>query len=139
MATQNSRVVYQSPKSLQAPNWMKNGKSLIYNSDGTLYNFNLASSTPTAINTNPAKNNNNDHVISFDGKMLTISSGDGGPSIGYTVPVGGGDAKMVTTKGVGASYMHGWSPMANSLYFAANAAANMMCTVSHPMAAPKKG
>jgi TolB protein len=117
MATQNSRVVYQSPKSLQAPNWMKNGKSLIYNSDGTLYNFNLASSTPTAINTNPAKNNNNDHVISFDGKMLTISSGDGGPSIGYTVPVGGGDAKMVTTKGVGASYMHGWSPDGKFLVF----------------------
>jgi TolB protein len=117
MESQNSRIVYQSPKSLQAPNWMKNGKSLIYNSDGTLYNFNLATGVPTAINTNPAKNNNNDHVISFDGKMLTISSGDGGPSIGYTVPVGGGEAKAVTKKGVGASYMHGWSPDGKYLVF----------------------
>jgi TolB protein len=117
METQNSRVVYQSPKSLQAPNWTNDGKSLIFNSDGTLYNFNIAKSTPMAINTGPAKNNNNDHVISFDGKMLTISSGDGGPSIGYTVPIGGGEAKAVTKKGVGASYMHGWSPDGKFLVF----------------------
>jgi TolB protein len=117
MESQNSRVVYQSPKSLQAPNWMKDGKSLIYNGDGSLYKFNIATSTPKALNTDPAKNNNNDHVISFDGKMLTISSGDGGPSIGYTVPVNGGEAKAVTKKGVGASYMHGWSPDGKFLVF----------------------
>lgn len=115
--SQHSRIVYQSSKSLQAPNWMLNGKSLIYNSDGSLYKFDLASNTPVALNTNPAKNNNNDHVISFDGKMLTISSGDGGPSIGYTVPVSGGEAKAVTTKGIGASYMHGWSPDGKYLVF----------------------
>ena len=117
MGNQNSRIVYQSPKSLQAPNWMRNGKSLIYNSEGSLYRFDIASNTPTALNTGQAKNNNNDHVISFDGKMLAISSGDGGPSIGYTVPVNGGNAKMVTTKGIGASYMHGWSPDGKFLVF----------------------
>ncbi|AMR32197.1 biopolymer transporter TolR [Mucilaginibacter sp. PAMC 26640] len=117
LGTQHSRIVYQSKKSLQAPNWMKNGKSLIYNSDGMLYKFDLATATPEALNTGAAKNNNNDHVISFDGKMLAISSGDGGPSIGYTVPVNGGEAKMVTAKGVGASYMHGWSPDGRFLVF----------------------
>ncbi|MBD1391480.1 TolB family protein [Mucilaginibacter glaciei] len=117
MSTQNSRIVYQSPKSLQAPNWMADGKSLIYNSDGSLYKFNIASATPVVLNTGLAKNNNNDHVLSFDGKMLTISSGDGGPSIGYTVPANGGEAKMVTKKGVGASYMHGWSPDGKYLVF----------------------
>jgi TolB protein len=116
MGTQHSRIIYQSPKSLQAPNWTKDNKSLIYNSDGTLYKYSLATNTPVPLNTSPAKNNNNDHVISFDGKMLTISSGDGGPSIGYTVPVNGGEAKAVTT-GVGASYMHGWSPDGKYLVF----------------------
>ncbi|WP_439698389.1 hypothetical protein ACFGVS_09190 [Mucilaginibacter sp. AW1-7] len=115
--TQNSTIVYQSPRSLQAPNWMKDGKALIYNSDGSLFKFDLKTNTPAQLNTAPAKNNNNDHVLSFDGKMLVISSGDGGPSIGYTVPVTGGQAKRITAPGVGASYMHGWSPDGKYLVF----------------------
>lgn len=117
MGTHNSRIIYQSPKSLQAPNWTKDNKSLIYNSDGFLYKFNLATSTPAVLNTGKAKNNNNDHVISFDGKMLTISSGDGGSSKGYTVSVNGGEATMVTNPKAGASYMHGWSPDGKYLVF----------------------
>lgn len=117
LESQSSRIVYQSPKSLQAPNWTKDGKFLIYNSDGSLYKFDIAARRPVMLNTGPAKNNNNDHVISFDGKMLTISSGDGGPSIGYTVPVNGGEAKRVTQTGKGASYMHGWSPDGKYLVF----------------------
>jgi Tol biopolymer transport system component len=110
LESQNATVVYQSPKSLQAPNWTLDGKSLIYNSEGSLYKFDLKSHTPTVLNTGIAKNNNNDHVLSFDGKMLAISSGDGGPSIGYTVSSAGGEATRVTQTGHGASYMHGWSP-----------------------------
>ena len=117
LATQNSRIIYQSPVSLQAPNWTVDNKSLIYNSDGKLYKYNLATNTPAFLSTGAAKNNNNDHVLSFDGKWLTISSGDGGPSIGYVVPVNGGEARQVTKKGVGASYMHGWSPDGKYLVF----------------------
>ncbi|MGH7237824.1 MAG: biopolymer transporter TolR, partial [Candidatus Saccharimonadales bacterium] len=51
LATQNSRIIYQSPLSLQAPNWMKAGKRLLYNSDGLLYTFNLKTNTPTRLNT----------------------------------------------------------------------------------------
>jgi TolB protein len=110
LASQNSKVIYQIPSSLQAPNWTNDGKSLIYNRDGRLYNFDLATLTPKAINTGAASNNNNDHVISFDGKTLAISSGNGekGASVGFTVPIGGGEAKQITP--TGPSYMHGWSP-----------------------------
>ena len=110
LATQNSKIIYQIPSSLQAPNWTKDGKSLIYNRDGRLYNFDLATLTPKVINTGIASRNNNDHVISFDGKMLAISSGNGekGASVGFTVPIGGGEAKQITP--TGPSYMHGWSP-----------------------------
>jgi Tol biopolymer transport system component len=106
----NSKIIYQIPKSLQAPNWTQDGKSLIYNRDGILYNFDLASGTPKPINTGIANKNNNDHVISFDGKMLAISSqnGEKGASVGFTVPIGGGEAKQITP--IGPSYMHGWSP-----------------------------
>jgi Tol biopolymer transport system component/regulation of enolase protein 1 (concanavalin A-like superfamily) len=117
LETQNSTIIYQSPRSLQAPNWMKDGKSLIYNSEGSLYKYDLKSNTPSVLNTKPAKNNNNDHVLSFDGKMLAISSGDGGPSIGYTVSSAGGEAKRVSVLGKGASYMHGWSPDGKYIVF----------------------
>ena len=76
LATDNSKIIYQSPKSIQAPNWMKDGKHLLYNSDGLLYTFDLKTTTPTVLNTGAANHNNNDHVISFDGKWLAISSSD---------------------------------------------------------------
>jgi TolB protein len=117
VATQNSTIIYQTPGSIQAPNWNKDGKSLIYNADGLLYNFNLATHTPTLINTGEAKHNNNDHVLSFDGKMLAISSGEGenGASIGFVVPNTGGTPRRMNK--VGPSYMHGWSPDRKYLVF----------------------
>ena len=109
--TGNRKIVYYSTHSLQAPNWTKDGQSLIYNSDGLLYRFNLAKRIPVVINTDFATNNNNDHVISFDGKMLAISHGsktDGNNSIVYTVPITGGKPRRITA--TGPSYLHGWSP-----------------------------
>ena len=118
VATGDQRVVYSSPDSLQAPNWTRDGKALIYNSKGRLYRFDLASGVPAVIDTDFATNNNNDHVLSFDGKMLGISHQpreDGNRSIVYTVPVGGGKPFRVTTQGP--SYMHGWSPDGKFLVF----------------------
>jgi TolB protein len=117
LENQNSKIIYQIPGSLQAPNWTQDGKSLIYNRDGLLYNFNLATLTPAVINTGIASHNNNDHVISFDGKMLAVSSGNGekGASVGFTVPIGGGVPKQITP--TGPSYMHGWSPDGKYIVF----------------------
>ncbi|MFD2571480.1 TolB family protein [Spirosoma soli] len=118
VATGQRKVIYQAPESLQAPNWLPNNKALIYNSNGKLYRFDLAKKIPTVINTDFATSNNNDHVLSFDGKMIGIShhsKEDGGKSIVYTVPVGGGTPKRVTP--VGHSYLHGWSPDGKSLIY----------------------
>ena len=111
VATGDRRTIYTSPDSLQAPNWTRDGKALIYNSKGRLYRFDLARGVPTEIPTDFATNNNNDHVLSFDGRMLGISHQpreEGSRSIVYTVPVGGGKPSRVTKQGP--SYMHGWSP-----------------------------
>jgi TolB protein len=117
VSTGKSRIIYQNAGSIQAPNWNKDGKSLIYNADGLLYNFDLSTNVPEVMNTGDAKHNNNDHVLSFDGKMLAISSGEGkdGASVGYIVPNTGGLAKRITP--VGPSYMHGWSPDGKSIVF----------------------
>jgi TolB protein len=116
LETQNSKIIYQSPKSLQAPNWMKDGKHLLYNSDGLLYTFDLNTNTPSVLNTGSATHNNNDHVISFNGKWLAISSSDKtGNSIGWVVPITGGEPRRINE--IGPSYMHGWSPDGKYLVF----------------------
>jgi TolB protein len=105
------KIIYQSPYSIQAPNWTPDGKTLIYNSKGLLYHFDLASNKPTMLNTDFANDNNNDHVLSFDGKMIGISHhsiDDNHNSIVYVLPVEGGKPIRVTPGGP--SYLHGWSP-----------------------------
>ncbi|NEU66145.1 biopolymer transporter TolR [Spirosoma agri] len=110
-------VIHTAPNSIQAPNWTNDGKTLIYNGQGFIYSFDLGSRQQKVLNTGEVKNNNNDHVLSFDGKTLGLSSGvdELGGSIIYTVPVTGGTPKQITPKGP--SYLHGWSPDGQSLVF----------------------
>ena len=111
IATGNTTIVHRYKGSFQAPNWTPDGKALIYAQEGRLYRFDLASRTPAVLNTGFATRNNNDHVLSFDGRMLGIShhtAEDSGASIVYTLPSTGGTPRRVTAKGP--SYLHGWSP-----------------------------
>jgi len=118
IASGKRNVIYKVLYSIQAPNWTTDGKSLIFNnSKGLIYNYNLATNKPTQINTGNVVHNNNDHVISFDGKMLGLSNNekDKGGSVIYSVPITGGTPKLITPKGP--SYFHGWSPDGNSMVF----------------------
>jgi Tol biopolymer transport system component len=96
------RVVYHTPDSMQAPNWTRDGKALIFNRNGRLYRFDLATATPAELNTDFATHNNNDHILSFDGRMLGISNHvaeEGNKSIVYTVPIQGGKPRRNTAQG----------------------------------------
>jgi dipeptidyl aminopeptidase/acylaminoacyl peptidase len=111
VATGHRLVVHTESDSLQAPNWTRDGRALIYNRNGRLYRFDLESKAIAEIDTGFATSNNNDHVISFDGEQLAISHHSeehDGASMIYTMPVGGGVPKLVTRRGP--SYFHGWSP-----------------------------
>ncbi|HYL99090.1 MAG TPA: biopolymer transporter TolR, partial [Blastocatellia bacterium] len=112
------KVLYEVADSLQAPNWTRDGKALIYNRNGKLYRFDLKARQSVLLNTGAETNNNNDHVLSFDGKMLGISNGakdDGGRSNVYTVSSRGGEPKRITVRGP--SYLHSWSPDGKYLIF----------------------
>jgi hypothetical protein len=111
-------VVHTTPGSIQAPNWTHDGGALIYNGGGRLYRFDLATHTPAVIDTGFATSNNNDHVLSFDGRMLGIShqpAEESRRSVGYTVPVTGGIPRRITRRSP--SYVHGWSPDGRFLVF----------------------
>lgn len=118
--TGERKVIYHTPDSMQAPNWTRDGKALIFNRNGRLYRFDLAAQTPTLINTDFATHNNNDHVLSFDGRRIGIShhsDSDNSKSIIYTLPIAGGKPKRVTPRGH--SYLHGWSPDGKYLIYTA--------------------
>ncbi|AHG88938.1 WD40-like beta Propeller containing protein [Gemmatirosa kalamazoonensis] len=106
----NATVIHTYAGSFQAPNWTHDGKALVYAQDGKLYRFDLASRAPREINTAFANKNNNDHVLSFDGKLMGISdqSAPPGQSLVYVVPATGGTPRRVTERGP--SYFHGFSP-----------------------------
>ena len=118
LETGHRRVLYTSPISIQAPNWTTDGKALIYNSEGRLFRFDLATRAPATIETGFATSNNNDHVLSFDGTMLAISHhsrDDNNRSVIYTLPATGGTPRRVTAHSP--SYLHGWSPDATFLVY----------------------
>jgi hypothetical protein len=111
------QAIHSSRQPFEAPNWSRDGGALIYNLSGraagwgALCRFDLATKRTSFINTGPAKQNNNDHVLSFDGAMLGISDQSafhGGQSAIFTLPAGGGTPKPVTR--LSPSYLHGWSP-----------------------------
>ncbi len=122
VSTGERTVIYTTREHIEAPNWSRDGKYLIYNSGGLLYKFPLSSAVPEKIPTGEVNKINNDHGLSFDGKMLAISStlkladGRSGSAV-YTVPVSGGTPKAIT-KDV-PSYWHGWSPDGKTLVFCA--------------------
>jgi TolB protein len=111
VASGHREIIATNKGSFQAPNWTPDGKTLIYNEMGKLYSFDIATKTPTLINTGIAQKNNNDHVLTFDGKQIGIShhlQEENNRSVIYTLPVTGGELKRITDKSP--SYLHGWSP-----------------------------
>jgi hypothetical protein len=116
--------IARAEQPFEAPNWTRDGAALIYNRSGRgpgwggLYRFDLMTRQATLVDTGAANRNNNDHVLSFDGSMLAISDQSelaGGQSTVFTVPVGGGTPKRITT--ASPSYLHGWSPDGTQLVF----------------------
>jgi TolB protein len=116
------KVIFSSSDHFEAPNWSRDGTYLLYNQDGQIYKFPLDSRAPKLLNTGAVKSNNNDHGISFDGKMLALSShtrqeGRKAGSQVYVVGIEGGEPVKLTDQAP--SYWHGWSPDGQTLVYCA--------------------
>jgi len=118
VATGHRKILHTAPNSLQAPNWTPDNKYLIYNADDLLFKYDLKSGATSKINTGPVNDLNNDHVLSWDGKMIGISNHLGNKSTIYTLPVTGSDKPTPVTSETNApSYLHSWSLDNKSLIF----------------------
>lgn len=100
---------------IEAPNWSRDGRYLVYNSGGRIYRYMLDTGAAELVDTGFATDCNNDHVISADGARLAVSHG--APSKIYILPMEGGTPREVTPNAP--SFLHGWSPDGGTLAYCA--------------------
>lgn len=109
IVTGETRVVWQTERLVEAPNFSRDGRFLVINGDGLLYRLPLDGDEPARIDTGFATRCNNDHGLSPDGGLLAISDKvEFGKSAIYVLPADGGTPRLVTENLP--SYWHGWSP-----------------------------
>ncbi len=118
--TSNDRhIIYVASDRFEAPNWTRDGATLVINSGGRLLRVPAAGGNvkPEALDTGLATQCNNDHGFSPDSSLLAISDQSQGDhkSLVYLLPAAGGTPKRVTQNSP--SYWHGWSPDGKTLAF----------------------
>jgi Tol biopolymer transport system component len=105
-----------------APNWSRDGKTLIFVQDGKMYRVaadGLGDRGVTAeqIDTGEATGCNGSHGLSPDGKWLAITcatASNPGNRV-YIIPTSGGTPRVVTANPD--SYFHSWSPDGKTILF----------------------
>ncbi len=115
--TGQREIIYRTETHIEAPNWSRDGKTLLFNSGGCIYTIPVSGGNPRQLNTGFAVHCNNDHGFSPDGKELAISHDQEGKSLIYILPSTGGTPRLVTE--LGHSYWHGWSPDGKTLAYCA--------------------
>ena len=112
-------TVKEFPYLIEAPNWTKDGKWLLYNSGGKIHCISPNGKKTKDISTGQVFNCNNDHVLSADGKSLAVSAEAPGlrGSRVFILPIEGGEPRLVTRHAP--SYLHGWSPDGKTLCYCA--------------------
>ena len=117
VAASTRQVIKEFPVLIEAPEWTKDGRHLVYNSGGRLYLFDLETLESREIHTGFAVRCNNDHVLSYDGRHIAFSHNtkEDGQSRVYTVPLSGGVPRLITP--LAPSYLHGWSPDMKTLAY----------------------
>ncbi len=120
--TGKQKVILEEKRHFEAPNWSRDGKYLVINSNGSLEKVSIKGEKLGVVNTGFASRCNNDHGFSFDGKTLIISHNDttvarGNNSRIFVLPAEGGTPRVVTDKFP--SYWHGISPDGETLVYCA--------------------
>jgi TolB protein len=118
IASTDRKVIYRTHDHIEAPNWSRDGKYLLFNGNGLIYKLEFNNQIPQLIDTKFATHCNNDHGISPNGKLLAISDQSvDNKSLINILPIEGGKPRLITA--LGPSYWHGWSPDGKMLAYCA--------------------
>ncbi len=116
LASKSVKTIYSDDKVLEAPNWSPDGKYLLFNREGSLYEIPVAGGQPQQIDLHGLAKCNNDKGFSPDGKLIAFSSSaKASGSQVYTVPAAGGQPKLMVPETP--SYIHAFSPDSKYLSF----------------------
>lgn len=121
--TGEETVLHEFPGIIEAPNWLNDGNTLLYNADGKIYRYEIDKDHVEQVDTGFCVQCNNDHVPSPDNQLLAVSCMPPELTDGtyeshiYMLPMTGGEPKDLT--GPGLSYLHGWSPDGKELAYCA--------------------
>lgn len=110
-------IVYRKQGYLEAPNWTRDGSSLIFDAAGKIWTIPVRGGEPRVVPTATASHCNGSHGISPDGKSLAITCITPGlpEARVYIVPLAGGTPRVVTANPN--SYFHSWSPDGKTIAF----------------------
>jgi Tol biopolymer transport system component len=121
-------VVLTGKGQIEAPNWSRDGKTLIFERGGRMWSVPVTGGEPTPIDAGKATGCTASHGLSPDGKWLAITCNtpDHPERRVYIIPSGGGEPRMVTANPN--SYFHTWSPDGKTILFVrpANGSFNIM-------------
>jgi len=113
LQSKSVRVIYTADQVWEAPNWTRDGRYLLANSGGMLYQLRVDGADkaePEKLDVGADVRCNNDHDYTRDGRLLAFSAGSRtapGSEV-YIVNADGTDRRQITN--TPPSYFHGWSP-----------------------------
>ena len=109
-------VLLSEPGRFMAPNWSRDGKSLVYTKDGRIYTISVAGGTPQLLDIGDATNCSGSHGFSPDGKWFALScaTADHPDRRVFIIPATGGKTRLVTEN---TGYFHSWSPDGKTILF----------------------
>ena len=110
-------VLREFPDTIEAPNWTRDGRFLVYNSRGRIFRYEIDRDEVSEIYTGFAIECNNDHVLAPDGGSIAVShrTVEDGLSRIYILPLAGGEPVLITP--MAPSFLHGWSPDSKTLIY----------------------
>ena len=111
------RVILQSNKRIEAPNWHPFGGHLLVNSEGLLYRVPLDAPDLLQLDTGLADRCNNDHGYSPDGTQLILSHHRGNGAEMFLLPSAGGEPHLISPQPP--SWFHGWAPDGQTITYVA--------------------
>ena len=133
VASTDRRVTLAAPERIEAPNWSRDGKMLLFTAGGRIQKVPETGGAAEMLDTVTARRANSAHAFSPDGSQLAFSDESrGGRSLINLVPIAGGPPRRVSEEGP--SYVHGWSADGATLVFAGRRAGKTTDIYTIPVA-----
>lgn len=116
-AAPRSVVAFSGLGRAMAPNWSRDGSSIVFTHEGRIYSVSAdGKGTPRQLDTGLAFDCTGSHGFSPDGKLFAVTCAVPGQTSRHVVivPSAGGTARLLTTE---VGYFHSWSPDGKTILY----------------------